>query len=81
MAYRCKDGITEDFSTNLEFLDHAKPVYKEFEGGFGGLAGGRGFDELPKAAKEYISFIESYIGIPVRFIGVGAGREAMLVKG
>ena len=62
-------------------MDHAKPVYKEFEGGFGELAGCRGFDELPKAAKEYISFIESYIGIPVRFIGVGAGREAMLVKG
>ncbi|MCI8865509.1 MAG: adenylosuccinate synthase [Lachnospiraceae bacterium] len=81
VAYRCKDGITEDFSTNLEFLDHAKPVYKEFEGGFGELAGCKGFDELPKAAKEYISFIESYIGIPVRFIGVGAGREAMLVKG
>lgn len=80
VAYDCNGTITEDFSTNLEFLNSAKPVYKELEGNFGDLSGCTAFEELPKQAQEYIRFIEEYIGIPVKFIGTGADREAMLVR-
>ena len=38
------------------------------------------FDELPEEAKAYINFIEEYIGVPVKFIGTGAEREAMIVR-
>ena len=38
------------------------------------------FDELPEDAKAYINFIEEYIGVPVKFIGTGAEREAMIVR-
>ena len=38
------------------------------------------FEELPENAKAYIRFIEEYIGIPVKFIGTGAEREAMIVR-
>lgn len=79
-AYDCNGEVTEDFSTNLEFLNGAKPVYKEFDGNFGDISGCKSFEELPKNAQEYIKFIESYIGIPVKFIGVGADREAMIVR-
>lgn len=79
-AYDCSGEITEDFSTNLEFLAGAKPVYQEFAGNFGDISGCKTFEELPKNAQDYISFIEAYIGIPVRFIGVGADREAMIVR-
>lgn len=80
VAYDCGDTVTEDFSTNLKFLNRAKPVYKEFSGNFGDLTSCRSFEELPQAAREYIGFIEEYIGIPVRFIGTGADRDAMLVR-
>lgn len=79
-AYDCDGRVTEDFSTNRKLLEHAKPVYRELAGNFGELAGCRSFEELPQAAQDYIRFIEDYIGIPVRFIGTGAGREAMLVR-
>jgi adenylosuccinate synthase len=75
------DGVeTEDFSTNLKFLNSAKPVYREFEGNFGDIAGCKTFEELPENAQKYINFIEEYIGIPVKFIGTGADREAMIVR-
>ncbi len=80
VAYDCGGSVTEDFSTNLEFLNNAKPIYREFAGGFGDISSCRTFEELPEAARAYIGFIEAYIGIPVKFIGVGADREAMIVR-
>lgn len=80
VAYDCDGTRTEDFTTNLHVLNSAKPVYRELEGNFGEIAGCRTFEELPKAAQDYIRFIEDYIGIPVKFIGTGADREAMIVR-
>ena len=80
VAYDCNGTVTEDFTTNLTVLNSAKPVYKEFEGNFGDLSGCKTYEELPEKAKAYISFIEEYIGIPVKFIGTGAGRDAMIVR-
>lgn len=80
VAYDCNGAVTEDFSTNLEFLAGAKPVYREFEGNFGDIVSCGTFEELPEQAKAYIRFIEEYIGIPVKFIGTGADREAMIIR-
>ena len=80
VAYDCNGGQTEDFSTNLKFLQSCKPVYKEFDGNFGDLSGCKTFEDLPENAKAYINFIEEYIKTPVKFIGTGAGREAMIVR-
>lgn len=80
VAYDVDGNITEDFSTNLEVLASAKPVYKEFDGNFGNLDSCQSFEDLPENAKAYIRFIEEYIGTPVKFIGTGADREAMLVR-
>ena len=75
------DGVeTEDFTTNLDVLNNAKPVYKEFAGGWGDISGCKTFEALPENAQKYISFIEEYIGTPAKFIGTGAEREAMIVR-
>ena len=36
-------------------------------------------EELPENAKKYIARIEELVGVPVKFIGTGAGRENMIV--
>ncbi|MCR5677864.1 MAG: adenylosuccinate synthase [Agathobacter sp.] len=79
-AYDVNGTITEDFTTNLNVLNHAKPVYQELDGNFGDIEGITKFEDLPKNAQDYIRFIEDYIGIPVKFIGTGADREAMIVR-
>ena len=80
VAYDHNGVETEDFSTNLKFLQSCKPVYKEFDGDFGDLSGCKTFEDLPENAKAYINFIEEYTKTPVKFIGTGAGREAMIVR-
>ena len=70
----------EDLTNNLKLLNNAKPVYKEFAGGWVDISGCKTFEELPENAQKYISFIEEYIGTPAKFIGTGAEREAMIVR-
>ena len=38
------------------------------------------FDELPENCKNYIAFIEEFLGVPVEWIGVGPARESMVRK-
>jgi len=38
----------------------------------------RKFDDLPVQAKEYVKLIEDHLGVPVKWIGVGPEREAMI---
>ena len=80
VAYDVNGVETSDFTTNLDVLNHAKPVYKELDGGWGDISGCRAFEELPENAQKYINFIEEYIGIQAKFIGTGADREAMIVR-
>jgi len=36
------------------------------------------FKELPAAAQNYLKRIEELVGVPISYVGVGAGREAMI---
>jgi adenylosuccinate synthase len=31
--------------------------------------------DVPQAARDYVSFLSEQIGVPVRLVGVGPGRE------
>lgn len=79
-AYEINGKKVYDFSTNEEFLSNSKPVYKTFKGNFGDISHCRKYEELPKNAQEYINYIEKYIKVPIKLIGVGADRESMIVK-
>ena len=79
-AYEVDGKERVDFNTNLDFLKAAKPVYREFPGNFGDISTCKTYDELPDAARAYIRFIEAYVGVPVKFIGVGADRESMIIR-
>ena len=32
-------------------------------------------DQMPQQAKDYVAFLERQIGVPIRLVGVGPGRE------
>ena len=36
-------------------------------------------DELPENAKKYLNRVEEIVGVPIKFIGTGAGRDSMIV--
>ena len=80
VAYNCNGKETTDFSTNVDFLNNSYAVYEDFDGNFGDISNCKSFEELPDNAKKYLRKIEEFTGVPVKFIGTGAGRENMIVR-
>ena len=80
VAYNFNGKETTDFSTNVDFLNNSYAVYEDFEGNFGDISNCKTYEELPENAKKYLRRIEEFTGVPVKFIGTGAGREDMIVR-
>ena len=62
----------------LDELARVKVIYKELPGWSEDITKCTTYAQLPKAAQEYIEFIEKFLSVKVRWIGVGPGRESMI---
>jgi len=40
----------------------------------------RNYSDLPKAAQQYVERIEELVGVPIHYIGIGPGRDALIYK-
>lgn len=70
------DGVrTTDFPSHIEALKKAKPVYRTISGWKSDTTGARTLEDLPDAARAYVSAIEEIIEVPVQIISVGPDRE------
>ena len=77
VAYE-KDGkITTEFPFPQE-LDLYKPVYKTLKGWNKDISACRKVEDLPKEAIEYIEFLEKSLGTKIKYVSVGAEREAYI---
>ncbi|MEM9373227.1 MAG: adenylosuccinate synthase [Planctomycetota bacterium] len=79
-AYRTSDGTTDRFLPDGFELAEATPVYETMPGFSDEITGVRSFDELPAPAMRYVERIESFIGVPIRTIGVGPDREQTIER-
>lgn len=77
--YEYKGKKRTDFPINT-VLEHCRPIYREVPGWTEDITGVRKFEDLPKAARDYVELIETSIGRPARFVSVGAHRTAMIVR-
>ncbi len=80
VAYEYQGKREEYFNTNIDFLNHCKPIYEEFEGNFGDISHCKNYEDLPTNAKKYIERIEELTNTKVKFIGTGAGRNSIIVR-
>ena len=79
VGYKRNGKISMQFSTDLEDIENCEPVYETFEGNFGDLSNIKKREDLPENAQKYLNRIEEIVKTPIRFIGTGAGRDAMIV--
>lgn len=78
VAYE-KDGVkTTDFPFP-QGLEHYKPVLKTFKGWKKDISGCRKKEDLPKEALEYVEFIEKATEAKIKYVSVGAEREAYII--
>jgi adenylosuccinate synthase len=75
------DGVRyEEVPVSQSDFHHAKPIYEEFPGWQQDISGCRTFEELPKNAQDYVLALEAMSGSRISAIGVGPGRDAIVVR-
>jgi adenylosuccinate synthase len=80
VAYDTPEGRTDEFP--IDYLDvpgAVTPVYEEMTGWSEKLDGVRVLDELPKAARTYVRFLEEGAKVPVYLVSVGPRRSETIV--
>lgn len=61
-------------------LKDAQPVISYFDGWKEDISGCKEWDDLPKAAQEYVSFIEEGINCPITYVSVGPERDSIIIR-
>ena len=80
-AYRLADGtITDRFLPDAGRLADVEPVYETLPGWSGPLHADGAREDLPENARRYLSFIESFLEVPIRLVSVGPERTQTLVS-
>ncbi len=51
------------------------PIYEELPGWRTDLTGVTALSDMPAAARDYVEFLSAQVGVDVRLVGVGPGRE------
>lgn len=73
------DGVETD-QVPFDIAARIEPVYTEFPGWKKDLTGIRKESGLPQEFKNYIKFMEDYLGVPISIISLGPDREATIER-
>ena len=74
------NGEQIDFFPFPAVLPDAKPVMTAMPGWKCDISGARRWEDLPKAARDYVTYIEREIGCPIQYVSVGAERDAYIKR-
>lgn len=80
VAYHLNGKKLSSFPADLELLSRVEVEYVELDGWMTDISKITNYEDLPQNAKKYIEFIEKELEVPIEWIGVGPGREAMIHK-
>ena len=80
VAYRLRGETIDRFPYTPDLYD-CEPVYETLPGWKCDISGARRFEDLPKAAQDYVKFIEARVGCPIAYVSVGAERDALILRG
>ncbi len=80
VAYEVDGERVDEVPVNQSDFHHAKPIYEEFPGWTEDITGARSFEDLPKTAQDYVLAVEAMSGARISAIGVGPGRDAIVVR-
>ena len=77
--YKVGEKLIDRFPFPME-LAKAEPVIEYVEGWQCDLSGVRRWEDLPKAAQDYVRMIEEAIECPITFVSVGPERDSLIVR-
>ncbi|MCW9707119.1 adenylosuccinate synthase [Fodinibius salsisoli] len=80
-AYKVDGEETDVFPLDLPDIDNIEPVYTTMAGWQQSLEDCDTVDELPSKAKEYLEFIQDYLGVELTVLSKGPKRNETIVVG
>jgi adenylosuccinate synthase len=81
VRYRLRDGTeTDEFPAHQSDFHHCRPVYDVLPGWQESLDAVEQLVDLPPAARRYVEFVESELGVEVALVGTGRERERVLTR-
>ena len=78
-AYELNGKIIHDFPFT-DALDLCKPVFERVKGWHCDITSCRKFEELPRAAQDYVLLLEKLCECNIKYISVGAEREQIIIR-
>jgi adenylosuccinate synthase len=79
-AYQTTEGPTKDLPFDIH-PDFVQPIYEEIAGWSEDLTGMRNYDQLPENLKNYVTFLEKELEVPIAIVSVGPDRDQTIVRG
>jgi adenylosuccinate synthase len=79
VAYELDGQRIQHMPSSVDDLDRCVPVYETLSGWTKPVAHVREWDQLPAEAQAYVKRLESLMGVPITYIGIGESREDMIV--
>ena len=78
-AYELNGKIIHNFPFT-DALDLCKPVFERVKGWHCDITSCRKFEELPRAAQDYVLLLEKLCECNIKYISVGAEREQIIIR-
>lgn len=79
-GYEVNGRPLDHFPSDPDVLAQARPVLQSMKGWKQDLSGCRNWGELPVAARDYVSRIESVLAVPIVAVAVGPERSQLLFR-
>jgi adenylosuccinate synthase len=80
VAYDVDGERVDEVPVSQSDFHHAVPIYEEFPGWSEDITGAREFSDLPLNAQNYVLAIEAMSKARISAIGVGPGRDEIVVR-
>ncbi|PNH77012.1 hypothetical protein VD0001_g577 [Verticillium dahliae] len=78
IAYKVDGQELDSYPADLDILERAEVVYHEMPGWQTPTTNAKTYVDLPKKARDYVEYIEKFVGVEIKYIGTGPEREAMI---
>jgi len=79
-SYMLDGKEIRDFPTDHQTLSRVQPVFTTRKGWMASNAAARSFGEMRPEARDFVTFLERELEVPVTFISVGPGREETVFR-
>ena len=82
VRYRSSEGARlDELPYHQSVLHAAEAEYEDLPGFDADIGDCRNEADLPREARDYLEFVAENVGVPIRLVGVGPGREQVIWMG